>query len=45
MIFCGIQGSGKTTFYRDHLLASHIRISLDMLRTRRHQPKLDAPPA
>jgi predicted kinase len=34
VIFVGIQGSGKTTFYRERLFDTHVRISLDMLRTR-----------
>ncbi|HEV7348839.1 hypothetical protein [Telluribacter sp.] len=34
IIFCGLQATGKTTFYRDHFLKTHIRISLDMLNTR-----------
>ena len=39
IIFCGIQGSGKTTFYRDHFLKTHIRISLDMLNTRNKEDR------
>jgi predicted kinase len=34
IIFTGIQGSGKTTFYAERFLKTHIRISLDMLKTR-----------
>jgi predicted kinase len=34
VIFIGIPGSGKTTFYRKRFLETHVRISLDMLRTR-----------
>jgi predicted kinase len=34
VIFCGLQGSGKTTLYRDRFLATHVRISMDLLRTR-----------
>jgi predicted kinase len=34
VIFVGIQGSGKTTFYRERFLETHVRISLDLLRTR-----------
>jgi predicted kinase len=33
ILFCGIQASGKTTFYRDNFLKTHVRISLDLLRT------------
>jgi predicted kinase len=34
VILCGLQGAGKTTLYRDRFLATHARISLDLLRTR-----------
>ncbi len=34
IIFIGIQATGKTTFYVQNFLKSHIRISLDMLHTR-----------
>lgn len=29
----GIQGSGKTTFYQERFLRTHVRISKDMLKT------------
>ncbi len=34
IIFIGIQGSGKTTFYQHHFFKTHLRLSLDMLKTR-----------
>lgn len=34
VILIGIQGSGKSTFYRERFFDSHIRINLDMLKTR-----------
>ncbi|MDJ0694992.1 MAG: AAA family ATPase [Mastigocoleus sp. MO_167.B18] len=37
IIFIGIQGAGKSTFYRDHFLDTHIRINLDMLKTRHRE--------
>ena len=37
VIFIGIQGAGKTTFYRERFSDTHVRISLDMLRTRRRE--------
>jgi hypothetical protein len=37
IIFCGIQASGKTTFYRERFFDTHVRISLDLLRTRRRE--------
>lgn len=39
IIFCGIQGAGKSTFYKQHFFNSHLRISLDLLRTR-HRERL-----
>lgn len=37
VIFVGIQGSGKTSFYQDRFFPTHVRISLDMLRTRHRE--------
>jgi predicted kinase len=34
VIFTGVQGSGKTTFYVERYLHTHVRISLDVLKTR-----------
>jgi predicted kinase len=34
VVLCGVQGSGKTTLYRDRFLATHVRVSMDLLRTR-----------
>jgi predicted kinase len=34
VVFCGVQGSGKTTLYRDRFLETHVRVSMDLLRTR-----------
>ena len=34
VIFMGAQASGKSTFYKELFLNSHIRINLDMLKTR-----------
>jgi predicted kinase len=39
VIFIGGQGSGKSTFYRETFFDTHVRINLDMLRTR-HREKL-----
>ena len=33
-MLCGVQASGKTTLYRDRFAATHVRISMDLLRTR-----------
>ncbi|MBF9224118.1 AAA family ATPase [Hymenobacter ruricola] len=40
LIFCGIQASGKSTFYCQRFLNSHVRISLDLLRTRHREARL-----
>lgn len=34
IIFCGIQATGKTTFFKDRFFKTHVRISLDQLNTR-----------
>src|SRR4051794_41965162 len=34
VILCGVQGSGKTTLYRERFLETHARVSMDLLRTR-----------
>lgn len=39
IIFSGIQASGKTSFYRERFFSTHVRLSLDMLRTR-HRERL-----
>lgn len=39
VILMGIQGSGKSTFYRKHLADRYVRVNLDTLKTR-HQEKL-----
>lgn len=37
VIFVGIQASGKSTFYREHFFDTHLRINLDMLKTRNRE--------
>lgn len=39
IVFCGIQASGKTTYYVKHLLNSHCRVSMDLLNTRKKEKK------
>jgi predicted kinase len=34
IVLCGVQGSGKTTLYRDRWLETHARVAMDLLRTR-----------
>ncbi len=40
VIFIGIQASGKTTFYCRRFFETHIRLSLDMLKTRHRERRL-----
>ncbi|HKJ95852.1 MAG TPA: ATP-binding protein [Gammaproteobacteria bacterium] len=34
IVFCGLQAAGKSTFYKARFADTHVRINLDMLRTR-----------
>ena len=40
VLLIGIQASGKTTFYQQRFFATHVRISLDLLRTREGESAL-----
>ncbi|WP_248925061.1 AAA family ATPase [Paenibacillus hamazuiensis] len=37
IIFVGIQASGKSTFYQEKFFRTHMRINLDMLKTRNRE--------
>ena len=37
VIFIGVQATGKSTFYKQKLYNSHIRVNLDMLKTRHRE--------
>jgi len=37
ILFTGIQATGKSTFYKQNFVDTHIRINLDMLRTRHRE--------
>jgi predicted kinase len=37
VIFVGAQGAGKSTFYSERFFDTHVRISLDVLKTRRRE--------
>lgn len=39
IVLCGLPGSGKSTFCREQLYNTHIRLNLDMLKTR-HREKI-----
>ena len=40
VIFIGIQASGKSTFFQQNFFHSHIRLNLDMLKTRHREQLL-----
>jgi predicted kinase len=43
VIFIGIQGSGKSSFFKERFFSTHVRVSLDLLKTRyREQTILEA---
>src|SRR5262245_18582186 len=37
IIFIGIQATGKSTFFQQRFFATHVRINLDMLKTRHRE--------
>jgi predicted kinase len=37
IILIGLQGAGKSSFYRERFFHTHIRLNLDMLRTRHRE--------
>ena len=37
IVFCGVQASGKTTFYARTFLKTHVRIGMDLMRTRHRE--------
>lgn len=39
ILFCGLPAAGKSTFYQQRFFHTHVRINLDMLRTR-HRERL-----
>ncbi|MBU1221591.1 hypothetical protein KKF34_08995 [Myxococcota bacterium] len=40
VMFIGIQATGKSSFYRANFHDTHVRINLDMLKTRHREKKL-----
>lgn len=40
VLLIGIQGAGKSTFYLRRFFHTHVRLSLDLLRTRHHERML-----
>ena len=39
LLFCGIQATGKSTFYKNYFFNTHVRISLDLLNTRKKEDR------
>jgi len=37
VLFIGVQGAGKSTFHRERFAETHLRLNLDMLRTRHRE--------
>src|SRR5688572_10518151 len=40
VLFIGIQATGKSSFYRERFFRSHVRVNLDMLKTRHREDLL-----
>jgi predicted kinase len=40
VILCGIQATGKSTFCKERFFSTHMRLNLDMLRTRHREDAL-----
>lgn len=40
VLFVGLQASGKSTFFVEHFLRSHVYLSLDVLKTRHREKRL-----
>ena len=40
VLFIGIPGSGKSSFYKERFFSTHVRINLDLLRTRRRERRV-----
>jgi predicted kinase len=40
IVFVGLQGAGKSTFYRERFFSTHLRLNLDMLKTRHRERRL-----
>jgi predicted kinase len=40
IMLIGVPGSGKSTFFKENFFHSHVRVSLDLLRTKNRERKL-----
>jgi predicted kinase len=39
ILFCGIQATGKSSFYKEKFFHTHVRISMDLLKTRNRESR------
>lgn len=39
VLFCGIQATGKSSFYKENFFNTHVRISMDLLKTRNRESR------
>ncbi len=37
VIFIGVQGAGKSSYFREQFFSTHVRVSLDLLKTRHRE--------
>ena len=40
VLFSGVQATGKSSFYRERFFRTHVRVSLDLVRTRAREARL-----
>lgn len=40
IVFAGLPGSGKSSYFKEHFFHTHVRISLDLLKTRHREMRL-----
>lgn len=40
IVFIGLPGTGKSSFYSERFFATHVRISMDLLKTRHREQRL-----
>ena len=40
IVFVGLQGAGKTTYYREHFASTHVHVSKDLMRSARNREQL-----
>lgn len=40
VLFVGLQGAGKSSFYKERFFSTHVHISLDLLKTRHREERI-----